>query len=239
MNDILILGGNGALGSICVKYFKSKLWRITSICTKSNEFADKSIILPPNDPKYSSLESQYEKIDHEIQEMKQNKFDCILNVAGGWCGGNAESKDFIKNCDMSLKHSVWTSCIAAHLASKYMKDGGLLLLTGAKASLQPTPGMIAYGMAKSCINNLTLSLSKKDGGLPNNSTVLALLPVILDTPMNRKWMPDSDFSSWTPLNEVAEKIFQWCTKEESRPKNGSLIQIVTKDNITKFTPVDK
>lgn len=28
--------------------------------------------------------------------------------------------------------------------------------------------------------------------------------VTLDTPMNRKFMPDADFSSWTPLEYIAE-----------------------------------
>ena len=39
--------------------------------------------------------------------------------------------DFIKSCDMMWKQSVWTSCIAAELAAKHLKDGGLLTLTGA------------------------------------------------------------------------------------------------------------
>ena len=33
--------------------------------------------------------------------------------------------------------------------------------------------------------------------------------VTLDTPMNRKFMPDADFSSWTPLEYIAE----WVLKE--------------------------
>ncbi len=27
---------------------------------------------------------------------------------------------------------------------------------------------------------------------------------MLDTPMNRKWMPKSDTSTWTPLEYIAE-----------------------------------
>ena len=33
--------------------------------------------------------------------------------------------------------------------------------------------------------------------------------VTLDTPMNRKFMPDADFSSWTPLEYIAEWVLKW------------------------------
>jgi len=82
--------------------------------------------------------------------------------------------------------------------------GGLLTLPGAKPALGETPGMIGYGMAKAAVHQLTKSLSQPDGGLPANSTSLALLPITLDTPMNRKWMPTADTSTWTPLTFIAE-----------------------------------
>lgn len=40
------------------------------------------------------------------------------------------------------KQSVWTSSISATIAANYLKDGGVLTLTGAKPALGGTPGMI-------------------------------------------------------------------------------------------------
>nr|CAI5817736.1 unnamed protein product [Callosobruchus analis] len=105
---------------------------------------------------------------------------------------------------MMWQQSVCSSLIAAAIAAHHLKEGGVLQLTGAKAALQATPGMIGYGMAKSAVHQLTKSLSAKDSGIPANSLVTAILPVTLDTPMNRKWMPKADFSTWTPLEFVAE-----------------------------------
>lgn len=102
------------------------------------------------------------------------------------------------------KQSVWSSLISSSLAAAHLKDGGLLTLTGAKAALEPTPGMIGYGMAKAAVHHLTKSLGKSNGGLAKNAAALAILPITLDTPMNRKWMPKADFSTWTPLEFVAE-----------------------------------
>lgn len=65
-------------------------------------------------------------------------------------------------------------------------------------------GMIGYGMAKAAVHQLTKSLASKDSGLPLDSIVATILPVTLDTPMNRKWMPKADTSTWTSLEFVSE-----------------------------------
>lgn len=64
--------------------------------------------------------------------------------------------------------------------------------------------MIGYGLAKAAVHQLTQSLAGEGGGLPANSLVIAILPQTLDTPMNRKWMPNADTSTWTPLDFVAK-----------------------------------
>lgn len=99
---------------------------------------------------------------------------------------------------------MYLQTISAAIGANYLKPGGLLALTGANPALKGTPGMMGYGMAKAAVHQLTKSLAGKDSGLPDNSLVVAILPITLDTPMNRKWMPNGDFSSWTPLEFIAE-----------------------------------
>lgn len=64
--------------------------------------------------------------------------------------------------------------------------------------------MIGYGMAKAAVHHLTESLAGENSGLPNGAVCLSILPITLDTPMNRKWMPNADFSTWTPLEFIAQ-----------------------------------
>lgn len=56
--------------------------------------------------------------------------------------------------------------------------------------------MLGYGMAKAAVHQLTRSLAHKKSGMPNKSTVIALLPTTLDTAQNRKWMPKANTDSW-------------------------------------------
>ena len=68
--------------------------------------------------------------------------------------------------------------------------------------------MIGYGMAKAAVHQLTKSLSDPKSGLPAGCDALALLPITLDTPMNRKFMPKADQTKWTSLEYVAELMIK-------------------------------
>lgn len=91
--------------------------------------------------------------------LKEEKVDGIICVAGGWAGGNAEHKDFVKNSELMWKQSVWSSIIAASIAAQYLKEGGFLSLTGAKAALTGTPGLLLNKNRQHIMCSLFLSLS--------------------------------------------------------------------------------
>ncbi|XP_053475212.1 dihydropteridine reductase [Ictalurus furcatus] len=230
---VIIYGGKGALGSKCVEYFRSKNWWVACIDLNANEEADSNITVQMTD----SFNEQANKVTTDIGELLgDKKVDAILCVAGGWAGGSAKAKTLYKNSDLTWKQSVWTSTISSHLATKHLKEGGLLTLTGAKAALGPTPGMIGYGMAKAAVHQLCQSLGGDKSGLPAGAAAVAILPVTLDTPMNRRFMPDADVTTWTPLEYVAELLHKWAVGE-GRPTSGTLVQLVTTNGKTEATPV--
>ncbi|XP_037636852.1 quinoid dihydropteridine reductase a [Sebastes umbrosus] len=220
---VIVYGGKGALGSKCVQHFKSKGWWVACIDMAANEEAHENVLVKMSE----SFTEQAGQVSTDVaQLLGEQKVDAILCVAGGWAGGSAGSKDLYKNSDLMWKQSVWTSTISSHLATLHLKPGGLLTLSGAKAALTGTGGMVGYGMAKAAVHQLCQSLAAKNSGLPSGAAAVAILPVTLDTPMNRKFMPDADFGSWTPLEYVAEMFFKWTTGAD-RPASGSLMQIVT------------
>ncbi|XP_055539038.1 dihydropteridine reductase [Wyeomyia smithii] len=230
---VLIYGGRGALGAACVQHFKNNNWWISCIDLAENEAADVNIVVNRDDDWIAQEKNVLSKVE---SSLNGDKLDAVICVAGGWAGGNA-SKDLAKNADLMWKQSVWSSAISATVGANYLKSGGLLALTGANPALSGTPGMIGYGMAKAAVHQLTKSLAGKDSGLPDNSLVVSILPVTLDTPMNRKWMPTADFGTWTPLEFVADLFLKW-TKGESRPTNGSLVRLITKESKTELVMAD-
>lgn len=99
---------------------------------------------------------------------------------------------------------------------------GRIVLISARSTLAPAgaAGMSAYVASKAGLNAFTQTLGEelKDYGI----TVNAVLPSIIDTPQNRRDMPQADFSKWVPPAELAELVFS-LTTPQSRAINGALI----------------
>uniref|UniRef100_A0A0M3I314 Dihydropteridine reductase n=2 Tax=Ascaris TaxID=6251 RepID=A0A0M3I314_ASCLU len=223
---IVVYGGKGALGSVIVDYFKKKNFWTLNIDLHTNDNADANVIVSGNSTWIEQEAAVLKSVDELVHG---SSLDAIFCVAGGWAGGNAASGEMIKNADLMWKQSVWSSAISARIAATHLKEGGLLQLTGAAPVMEGTPNMIGYGMAKAAVQHLTKSLAKKGSGMPEGSCTLAILPTTLDTPMNRKWMPKADFSSWTSLTYISELLHEWTVNASSRPASGSLVKLITHD----------
>jgi NAD(P)-dependent dehydrogenase (short-subunit alcohol dehydrogenase family) len=83
--------------------------------------------------------------------------------------------------------------------------------------------MGSYTGSKSGVHRLTESLAAelKD----TNITVNAILPSILDTPANRKDIPDADFGTWVKPEAVAD-VAVFLASKAARAVNGALIPVV-------------
>jgi len=224
---VVVYGGRGALGSTVVSLFKRSEYWVCNIDMKENNEADHNILVSGN-----TWQEQEEKVCGAVSTvLGEDKVDAVLCLAGGWAGGSPASKEFIKNAELMWRSSVWPASISARLACTHLKVGGTLVLPGAQPATKGTPSMAGYGMAKAAVHQLVNSLAGSKSGMPADSLSVAILPNTLDTPMNRKWMPKADTSTWTPLDYVAELMMKW-TKNENRPENGSLVSLITEGGVT-------
>ena len=86
----------------------------------ANGEADANVLVKP-DATWSEQESFV--LSNLQQVLNNDRLDAVICVAGGWAGGNAASKDFLKNSELMWKQSVWSSTIAASIAVKHLKEG--------------------------------------------------------------------------------------------------------------------
>ncbi|KAJ2858521.1 hypothetical protein J3B02_000111 [Coemansia erecta] len=229
MPSVVVYGGLGALGSAAVRMFKSQSWRVISVDLAASTDADTSVTISPT----QSLAEQGEHaLQHIASALDGSKADAVLCVAGGWQGGNAASKSFLSSVSVSISQLIETSAVAASIAAKCLKPDGLLVLTGARAvaDAQGTPGMIGYGLAKAAVHQMVASLSMDRSGV--EAKVIGILPITIDTPANRAGMPNADFSSWTPTNDIADQLYAWAAS--SAPcENGRFYTFVTEAGKTR------
>ena len=95
---IIVYGGNGALGQIVVETFKKAGFFVLSVDLRENTAADANVLASIA---AKELSEQSELVLKGCAEhLKEDKVDAVISVAGGWAGGNASSKDFLKNVDL-------------------------------------------------------------------------------------------------------------------------------------------
>jgi len=152
-------------------------------------------------------------------------------VAGGWVGGSIKDADIFNEVDLMFKLNVQTSLLTGHLATKFLNNQGLLVFTGAAVPFrEPTPNMLAYGLSKTATHAIALNMSQGND-IPKDSVVTSILPEVIDTPENRKAMPDADFSTWTTSRSIAGLLKMWADGV-NRPINGSYAILKNKNGMT-------
>lgn len=206
----VIIGGNGALGRKVVEVFKDT-WEVTSVDFKENSQAHMSLVLPQGP---TDLHNKH------CRERLTGKYDAFICVAGGWVGGAVSNSDIFAQTRQMIEINLYPSLLTCHLATNYLNENGLIILTGAAAVFKDvTPGNLAYGLAKTAVHSLALNLATRES-LPSNSTVSTILPEVIDTDSNRAAMPNADFSTWCDPLAIAGLIKMWADGN-NKPANGS------------------
>lgn len=209
----LVIGGAGALGRAVVKSFKPA-WEVTSVDLQPSPEAKESLLIQSQD----STEVQASTLAKSLQ----GKYSAILCVAGGFTMGNIANPDIFAQWREMMALNVMPSLLTAHLATKFLADQGLLVFTGAADPFQgPTPGILAYSLSKNAVHSLALNMAARTD-IPSITTVLTILPGIMDTPRNRLDMPDANRSSWISTEGVANLLKDWA-ENKNRPENGSYL----------------
>ncbi|WP_233869491.1 SDR family NAD(P)-dependent oxidoreductase [Paraburkholderia adhaesiva] len=133
------------------------------------------------------------------------RLDAVLNMAGAFRWETVADGDSA-TWDLMFEVNVKTALNASKAALPHLlrAGAGRIVNLGAGAALKAGLGMGAYAASKSGVARLTEALAEelKDQGV----TVNAILPSIIDTPQNRKEMPDADFTRWVQPREIAALI---------------------------------
>ncbi len=202
--------------------------------------ATASILLPPPS---SPFADQVAALVAGVERAAPSRgLGAVVCAAGGWAGGGAADPALPAAVAAMHAACVEPAFASAHAAASHLAEGGTVILTGSAAALGPSPGMLAYGAAKAATHHLARSLAAPGSGLPAGARVYALLPRVIDTPNNRKWMGGGDTSSWTPPGEIARAYVAWAEGKgkgegEGCPPTGSLVLADTVAGETAFRVV--
>jgi len=208
---VLVTGVGGALGSSVAEAFLSAGATVCGADLVDQASEDFLLADPERIDFYQgdfTDESAVEKTVSAVVD-EHGRLDALANIAGTWRGGTpiadtgADTFDFLfgvnlKTMFLATKHAI------PHLSG----TGGAVVSVSARSSLEGGEGDGIYRATKAGVRILTETVAaENEGQLRAN----AIMPSVIDTPMNREMMPDADHESWVDPADIAEVVLFLCS----------------------------
>src|SRR5947207_6709580 len=189
---VLVTGANGGLGTYVTQAF---LDAGATVVGTSRELQQSDF----NHPKFTALPAEISTregaqtlVDQVVARFE--RLDVLAHTVGGFAGGQsiADTDDgtFQRMFDLNL--NCVFHILRAAVPPLRKTGNGRVIAIGSRAALEPAVGVGAYSASKAAMVSLlkTVALENKDKGLTAN----AILPGTMDTPANRKAIPNADVS---------------------------------------------
>jgi NAD(P)-dependent dehydrogenase (short-subunit alcohol dehydrogenase family) len=160
----------------------------------------------------------------EAVVRKFGRLDVLVHVLGGFAGGKtvAETDDAIWDQMRELNLNSAFYVLRAAIPHLRKSGKGRIIAIGSLTAIEPHAGLAAYVTFKSALAMLvrSVALENKDAGVTAN----VILPGTMDTPVNRKSMPNADFTKWLQPQDVAN-LALWLADENAGHITGAVIPI--------------
>jgi NAD(P)-dependent dehydrogenase (short-subunit alcohol dehydrogenase family) len=219
---IFITGAKGGLGSFITQRFLATGAKVVgaSRSISQQDFPSPNFVALPIDfTKPAAVTGGVNSIVDRYRRL-----DVLVHVVGAFAGGQsvAETDDatWEQMCDLNLTSAFYTLRAAIPYLRK--SGSGRIVAIGSLAAVEPHAGLAAYVTFKAALAMLvrTVALENRDAGVTAN----VVLPGTMDTPTNRKAMPNADFSKWLQPSEVADLVL-WLCDERAGHITGTTIPI--------------
>jgi NAD(P)-dependent dehydrogenase (short-subunit alcohol dehydrogenase family) len=147
----------------------------------------------------------------------------LVNVAGGFLWETVAEGGW-GSWERMYRINVQTAFEASRLALPALRSTrGAIVNVSAAATARAGAGMGAYTAAKSAVSRLTEALAAEELG--NGVRVNAVMPSVIDTPANRRDMPDADPGRWVTATEIAE-VVAFLLSPAASGVTGALVPVV-------------
>jgi NAD(P)-dependent dehydrogenase (short-subunit alcohol dehydrogenase family) len=227
----LVAGGSGALGSGVVEVL---LGRGEQVCVPWVVEAEAEALRNAQPDAIRDGQLRLSQCDVADRDQLAALLDVLradwgplwlaCSLVGGWAGGApvAELEDLTLLDRMLLLNLRTAATVAAEGLRHMGDDGGRVVLVGSRTVLRPAAGQAAYTAAKAGVLSLVHTLAEELRG--TGRTANAIVPGVIDTPANRRSMPDSDHERWVPPRAIG-KVVAWLASADSWPVSGASIPV--------------
>ena len=220
----VIFGATGGLGTAVVDAFANRSDRVIAVARSRSgvsELAAKYPGIVTGDTADMTSRQDVDDLWERIDRVGVPRW--VVNTIGGYRGGkvvDSTPDDFTAVMDLNLG-TTWWSCRAA---ARRMQGGGIVNVSS-RSGLVAEPGAAAYAIAKAGVIKLTevLAAELKSSGV----RVSVVVPAVIDTPENRKSLPEKVMQKAVAPAEIAAVILYLCS-DDAAAITGAVVPVYGK-----------
>jgi NAD(P)-dependent dehydrogenase (short-subunit alcohol dehydrogenase family) len=148
----------------------------------------------------------------------------LVNLVGGFAQGGRVHETPVDEFEAQLRLNLrptYLMCAAA-LPVLMRAGGGSIVCVSSRAAVAPFAGAAGYITGKAAVLAFVdaLHAEYRDDGIRVN----AILPSTIDTPANRRSMPDADFDTWVKPEEIA-RVVAFLTSDDAGVTSGGHVPV--------------
>jgi NAD(P)-dependent dehydrogenase (short-subunit alcohol dehydrogenase family) len=221
---VLVTGASGALGSAVAETFRDAGATVAAADVVAPD-DDDALLDPAGDVHFYEAdftdEDQVADVVSSVVE-DHGRLDCLANVAGTWRGGSSLDETPVDEFEFLFDVNLKTMFLASKHAVPHLREtGGAVVSVSARSSLEGGEGDGPYRASKAGVRLLTETLAAENAGSVRAN---AVMPSVIDTPMNREMMPDADHDAWVDPADIARVVLFLCS-DAAAPTSGAAVPV--------------
>ena len=210
-NVAMVTGAAGNLGSAVCHAFRDAGARIVLVDRHKEDLERElpDMIASPNCFMRGCADlTDPEDVNSVVAEAIEHfgRVDILVNTVGGFRAGLPLHETPLETLDFMLNLNARTVFITSQAVIPHMLEqgGGKIIHLAARPGLAGRANMSAYSASKAAVIRFVESAAAelREQGINVN----CILPGTLDTPQNRRAMPEADFSHWVRPESMAQVI---------------------------------
>jgi len=221
---VLVTGATGALGSAVANSLAG--WGATVAAADVVPPDDEDALLEPG-PGIEFYEGDFtdeadvERVVDAVVD-DHGRLDGLCNIAGTWRGGDPLHETDVEEFDVLFDVNLKTMFLATKHAVPHLREtGGAVVSVSARSSLEGGTGDGPYRASKAGVRLLTETVAEENLGAVRAN---AVMPSVIDTPMNREMMPGADHDEWVDPIEIAG-VAAFLLSDAAAPTSGAAVPV--------------
>ncbi|WP_255195497.1 SDR family oxidoreductase [Halorarius litoreus] len=211
---VLVTGVSGALGSAVAAGFVDAGATVCGVDVRAPD-AEDALLDPGLVDSYEADLTDESSVEEAVAAIvdEHGRLDALCNIAGTWKGGSPLDETDAGQFDLLMNVNLKTMFLASKHAIPHLREtGGSIVSVSARSSLEGGEGDGIYRASKAGVRLLTETIAEENRGTVRAN---AVMPSVIDTPMNREMMSSSDFSKWVKPEEIAKVAMFLCSDAAS------------------------